>query len=171
MAAVQIQSMSQLHEDLLRTIIANPTLTLRDLSAMYGYSQSWLCIVMNSDVFQARLREANNGMLAAVTQSIGEQLEVIARVGLPKIAQHVEKSEDPEFVRDTVDTVLKRLGYGVARGGAAGPVNVQQNNYYVSKEDLHECRGNIYSAGNEQSNDSQKSLTLAPPAKDASEGN
>lgn len=142
MAEVQIKEMNQVHEAFLQDILAKPQTTLRELSAKYGYTQSWICVVLRSDAFRARLAELNGGVETTILGELKDRLVTLADLGVAKLATHIEQSEDPEFIRDTVDKVLGRLGYGVAGRGVPS-IAAQQNNFFISKEDLAAARAEI----------------------------
>lgn len=142
MSATQIQSLSHTHEAMMDWLIANPQLGLREMSAYFGYSVSWLSVVINSDAFKQKYAERRGELDSAVTMGIRERLQACAEIGLEKIAHVLEKSEDPKVLVDATDKILHRMGYAPNTAKApGGDTNIQQNNIFVaSPEDLAQAR-------------------------------
>lgn len=143
MAVVQVKELNQVHEAIMAEILARPQATLAELAAKFGYTQSWISVIVRSDAFRARIKAENAEVMSVLTGDIKDKLITLVDVGVEKLSKHMEKTEDPEFIRDTVDKVLGRLGYGTGGGGRGVVVAAQQNNYFISKDELAEARGNI----------------------------
>lgn len=48
------------HEEMVRQILANPSVSQNQLAAMFGYTPGWISQVLSSDAFQARLAEVRD---------------------------------------------------------------------------------------------------------------
>jgi hypothetical protein len=139
-----IQEMRPTHDGVLDLVLANPHMTLRELSARTGYSIGWLSQLMRSDCFRAAYDGRRNDVESECMLAITERLEGIAHLALDKMQEALTKSNDPDFVLDAFDKVMHRAGYAPkAKEAAPGTVNIQQNNYVASKEELAQLRGTI----------------------------
>ena len=117
-----LQKITPTHDAMLDWLLTNPGSTLAEMGAHFGYSVSWLSMIINSDLFQQKYESRRQEVNAQVAASIPQRLSAIASVALEKIQRHVELSQDKEFLVETADKVLGRLGYG-AKGNVAVTVN------------------------------------------------
>ena len=133
----KLVALSHRHEMLLNWLVLNPDKTLRECADHFGWTQSWLSSIIHSDIFQSALRQKQQDIAVRVAGSIPEKLRAAADIGVEKLAAHLEKSEDPEFILDATDKILHRMGYAPqsARNPAGSPVN-QQNNFFIGAGDL-----------------------------------
>lgn len=145
--APELKNISHVHEAVMNWMIANPSLPLRACADHFGYTQSWLSTMIHSNLFQARLKEKQEQVFSGVARSINDKLMAGADIGVEKLVQHLEKSEDPKFIKDTTQLMLEKLGFGAqTRVAGAGQVNagpVQNNFYMASPQDLEAARGRI----------------------------
>ena len=62
---------------------------------------------------------------------------------MEKLTEHLEKTEDPEFILSATDKILHRMGYAPqsSRNPAGGPAPTnQQNNFFLTAGDLEAAR-------------------------------
>lgn len=146
----QLTDISHTHEAIMNFMIAAPQLPLRDVAAHFGYTQAWLSTLIHSDLFQARLREKQGLVMSGIAEDLTAKLKAVADVGIEKIAQQLETSEDPRFLLESTKLALTHLGFGAKP--AAGAVNVNAQNvqqvFVASAADLEAARGRILSGGN-----------------------
>lgn len=139
-----IARLSNAHEAMLNWLIVNPEKSQRELADAFGMTQSWVSTVCNSDLFQSALKEKQLAVGALVAQSVPQKLRMLADVGLSKLGDAMERSEDPEFLLDATDKILHRMGYAPSssRTPAGGLLNAQnqQNNFFISGTDLTAAR-------------------------------
>lgn len=113
-------SVTYTHESIARWLIANPGRSLRECADFVGYSPAWLSQVIHSDAFQAYYRKLSSDANALVIVSAHDRLTSLADAALEKLEELVDGAQtsgtaglrDREFVKDTADMVLSRLGYG-----------------------------------------------------------
>lgn len=141
-ARTQLKRLSPTHENMINWLIANQDQPLRVCAAAFGVTQSWLSCVIHSDIFQAKLKRRQDEHFARISTGLTEKLKVLADVAVERLTEKVETSEDPKFLRESFDSVLGKLGYAPNRNGNLPPV-MQQNNFFVSKEDLAKARDGI----------------------------
>lgn len=126
--SLQISRISYRHESILRWLLANPQASLAQCAAEHGITQPHLSIIIHSDIFQARYREAQDGFNDEVVADVKDKLLGIAHQGLDKLSAIMPIVQDPEFVLDATERVLKTLGYGPkANAPAAGTAQVNVN--------------------------------------------
>lgn len=115
----QIAKVRYTHEDCIDRILANPGISQNDLAAMYGYSASWICVVVNSDVFQARLAMRRDELVDPVLKaSITERFKALTVRSLEvlqhKLSAHPD-SVDSDLALEAAKLGAKSLGLGVAQ--------------------------------------------------------
>lgn len=139
----KLVSLSHTHESMLNWLVLNPDRSLRECADHFGYTQSWVSSILHSDLFQAALKQKQLDIAVRVAQSIPEKLRRAADIGVEKLAEHLEESEDPEFILDATDKILHRMGYAPQSSrnpaGAPGSMN-QQNNFFIGAGDLLEAQ-------------------------------
>lgn len=64
MSATQIRRLSHQHEAILDWLLARPEADFGECAAAFGFSRSWLSIIVRSDLFQAELRRRRTEMEA-----------------------------------------------------------------------------------------------------------
>lgn len=146
MAEVQIQKMNINHELILNWLILNPEKTQGECAEYFGVTQAWLSVIVNSDCFQARWAEKKMFMDKGIVSLTQAQLSAVASKGLERLEKMVESSVDPEFVLNTTNKALERLGYGPKNTPSSVSVTQQINNYTVDKDLLARARGQILDA-------------------------
>lgn len=129
MAAVSIQKLRYTHDACIDEILLNPAISQNELARMFGYSATWMSIVINSGAFQERLAERKALMTdPAIIASINERLDALAKRSLDKL---IERMDSPTAQVKTMELVaIAKLGVGDKNTRPAGP-QVQQNNLYV----------------------------------------
>ena len=145
--AQPVKKLSDLHEALADWMLINPGGTLREMGAHFNYSGSWLCTVINSDMFQAYFAKRRAEVGSFVAQSLPKKLEAAAHMATEKLIGVLERTEDAELILDGFDKIMHRFGYApnAKNGGAqAGVVNNTQNNtnvFFMNKEEFQQARG------------------------------
>lgn len=172
MAKVQIRNVSHKHRALADVIIANPMMTLQEISSLTGYTPSWISVVTNSEMFRDYLYSRQQEQTLAYQIGLREKLEGVAHAAVEKLGKMVDNSHDPDFILAAADKTLGRLGYGAPKQGG---VNVQVNGTgskaevpAVSIEIIQQAREKLYRiAGREDPNGPRMSAPKAlPPSSD-----
>lgn len=129
-------------------LLAHPNKSMRQCADEFGYTQSWVSTIVHSNLFQARLKEKQDAMFGMLATGLTEKLQAGADIGVEKLVEKLETSEDPRFILSTTTLFLDKLGFGSAtRVAGAGQVNngpVQNNFYVASPADLAAARGRIH---------------------------
>lgn len=116
------------HEACINEIMLNPAISQGDLANMFGFSQSWMSICINSDAFQNRLAERKAEIIDPVLRAtINERLDAVAKRSLDKIMERLDK--DTHYLKTSELVQIARLGVGDKNTRPAGPQT--QNNLYV----------------------------------------
>lgn len=130
--AAQLAKLSYKHDEVLDCILANPHVTLGQLSQLTGYTVPWLSQLINNDLFQAAYATRRGEVVAPIIATIQEKLTALGHMAVEKLAAKVAVSEDPEFLLDAFDKTMHRLGYAPKTSNAPGPAPVvQQNNVFM----------------------------------------
>lgn len=85
-----------------------------------------------------------------VAESIPAKLARAADIAVEKLTDHLEKTEDPEFILSATDKILHRMGYAPQSSRnpsvPAGSLLNQQNNFFLQSGDLAEARALMQAA-------------------------
>lgn len=110
-----VAKMSYTHEDMIDFIIANPGVSQGQLAARYGYTQAWICQVMQSDAWQSMAAKRRTEIVDPVLlSSVNERFAAMTVRSLERL---MEKLDAPQ-VSDNV--VLKAVELGARAMGVGG---------------------------------------------------
>lgn len=116
------------HEAMIDVIIAEPTLTQRELAKRFDRSENWISIIMGSDSFQAALAKRRDDLTDPfLIATIEERFRGLAQQSLSVIAENLEKTRNIDVAFKALDISSKALGFG-ARQAPGAPI---QNNFVV----------------------------------------
>lgn len=155
------------HEQIIDFMLANPAASLKQMSAHFGKTISHLSIIINTDMFKARLAERRASFNEALTHNIQRKLLTTLDATLDVVQEQLATKRAQLPFKDTtafVNSTLERLGYGAKNGGTN--VNVQVNGVgpqaqvAISASDLQEARALIRK--------SQEAKLVEPPKGAAS---
>jgi hypothetical protein len=113
------------HEAVIDFMIARPECTQGQIAKQFGFSETWVSLMVNSDAFKARYAERKSELVdPMLIESLETRFKAVAQVSLDKM---LEKLTGPLGVSD--DFLLKSaalakdaLGYGArAIPGQGGP--------------------------------------------------
>lgn len=143
-----VQKLNDLHEALADYLLVNPGATYAEMGAHFSYSVSWLCTVVNSDMFQAYFAKRRTEIGVFIAASLPKKLESAAHLAVEKVIKVLERTEDADLILDAFDKVLHRYGYAPnAKGGGAQAAMQQQgniqNNFFLQKEEFELARGQL----------------------------
>lgn len=125
----RLQKVSYSHEAMIDILIHEPTITQNELAKRFGYSVSWVSIVMGSDAFQAALAKRRDDLLnPEIIASLEERFRGLASQSLQVIAEKLEKTSNTDLAIKALEISSKALGFG-ARSAPQGPVT---NNFVVA---------------------------------------
>jgi len=106
-----LQKIRFTHDAVIDEIIVNPSIAQGELAARFGYSQTWMSIIINSDAFKERL-EARKAELVdpKIKASVEERLEAISLRSLEKIMDRLDRPGDGIKTLELV--AIAKLGVG-----------------------------------------------------------
>lgn len=167
--AQPISKLNDLHEALADYMLVNPGATFREMGAHFNYSVSWLCTVVNSDMFQAYFAGRRGEVSSFVAASLPKKLEAAAHLATEKMIAVLEKTEDPDLILDGFDKVMHRFGYAPSakNGGAQAGLSQQgniQNNFYLKQEEFQQARGHLLEQHKQSREESGQPEQLPAPA-------
>lgn len=103
---------SHRHKAIMEYMILHPQARGREIAEHFEISLSWFYIVTNTDLFKAKFVAMRDEITSVAIADIQERLSGIALQGLDLIAENLETSADPLYIRQTTEMVLKAQGYG-----------------------------------------------------------
>lgn len=124
MPGIPPQRLNYRHRAIARWMLANPDRTLTECADELGYTLAWVSTVTNSDGFRHLIATLQNSADDAVIGSIPDKIRGVADAALEHLIDAMDDADmgnraDREFVRETADMALHRLGYAPRRD--AGP--------------------------------------------------
>jgi len=110
----QVAKTNYTHEALIDAIIANPEMTQREFASIFGYTESWLSIVMNSDAFQEKLAERKEEIVNPVLRAtVMDRFKAVADRSMQNILQQLDlRPADTGLALKALNISARALGYG-----------------------------------------------------------
>jgi len=125
----EITKVRYTHDAIIDMIIANPAVSQGDLSREFGFTESWMSIIINSDSFQERLANRKGELVdPKIKASIEARLDAIARRALDRLLDKIDNNH-PVSNSDLIR--MAALGVG-DRNKRPETAPVQQNLYVVN---------------------------------------
>lgn len=123
----EIAKVRYTHDAIIDAILANPAISQGELAKEFGYTQTWISIVVNSDAFKSRLAERKGELTDPKLQAtINERLDGLANRALDRLA---ERLDSPTAQLKTMELVsIAKLAIG---DKANRPATATQQNLYV----------------------------------------
>lgn len=132
----EIQKVSYTHDGMIDLIVSNPAISQGQIAAHFGYSQTWVSIVFNSDSFKERLEERKAEIIdPALRASIEEKLRALADLSFQVVMDRLAAGRDAALGLKSLDLATRALGYGASpRAVQQTVVNVQPVAIVPAKE-------------------------------------
>lgn len=124
----EIATVRPIHDAIIDSIIAHPEMQQKDLAQQFGYTQTWMSIIINSDAFKERLAERKAELVdPKIRATIQDRLDGIAKRAMDKI---IERLDSPAANIKHMELVaMAKLGVGDRNNHTAQPT--VQNSLYV----------------------------------------
>lgn len=106
-----IKSTNFSHEAIIDVMIQRPRIQQKELAAMFNYSEGWMCRLINSDAFQARIAQRRSELVdPGLARRLNARLEGLTMQAVDTLSRKLDAS-------DSADLALESLGLAV--GGLA----------------------------------------------------
>ena len=120
-----IERINYTHDALIDAIITNPEKTQREFAAIFGYGESWLSIIMNSDSFKERLHERREEIVNPILRAtVEDRMKALVQKSTEILLERLAVDPDPSLALKTLEVTSRSLGYGAKLAGPAVQVNV-----------------------------------------------
>lgn len=133
------------HEYIVDDMLAFPTSTVKERAKRLDYSETYLSIIINSDMFKALYAERRKAYNERLDGSITQKTALAANKALDIVLETLEKKRDAipfPALAEFTDRTLSRLGYGEKQSGTNVNVNVGIQPA-VTPEQLAEARKSL----------------------------
>lgn len=147
-----LRKLSWWHESIIDWMLLHPEGKLAHCAKEFSVSASWLSIIVNSDLFRARLAVRRAELAGEIGATVVDRLSGIAGQALESIAERIEREKDKLPIgelRETASMALDALGYSGKKNSGAAPANVYNFNgpTAVSPSVLEAARRNMRIVG------------------------
>lgn len=106
------------HEAMIDYILTHPGCNQVEVAKYFGRTRGWICVVMNSDAFQARFEARRKEVIdPSISASIEEKLKATAQMSLDVILHKIEATQNADLAMKALELSTKSLGYGAAKTG------------------------------------------------------
>lgn len=107
----QLGKIGYTHEAMVDLIIAEPTVSNVELAEIFGYSAGWVCRILASDSFQARLAERKGQLIdPIVAATLDERLRGVAIHSMTLIQEKLTAEESASYAIDALGLATTAMG-------------------------------------------------------------
>jgi hypothetical protein len=118
----EIQKVRWNHDAMIDYMLANPDQTQGEIAAVFGYTQSWLSIIVNSDAFQERLAERRQEVVDPVLRAtVEDRFKALAARSAEVLLEKLDAAPSEKTALAALEITSRALGYG-----AKGPQTAVQ---------------------------------------------
>lgn len=114
MPAKAPRRMKHRHEEVLMWILLNPHKTQRELARDLGYTEAWLSTLINTDMFQERLKALRDTYHSTAFVGVRSKAEAAATLALDRLTEvlenDVEHDLSPSFILEATTKLLSHVG-------------------------------------------------------------
>lgn len=90
----EIAKVRYTHDAIIDEIIAFPAISQGELARKFGFTQSWMSIIINSDSFQYRLAERKTELVdPKIRASVEARLEQLAKGALDRLLERLDTNQ------------------------------------------------------------------------------
>ncbi len=102
------------HEDCIDAILANPAISQNELAIRYGYTASWISLIINSDAFQAALAKRRDEVISPeLRATVEERFRALITESQRVLLDYLHKPTcHPNLALGVLGTASKAMGYG-----------------------------------------------------------
>lgn len=119
-----IAKTSYTHEDIIDLILQQPAITQREIAKAYGYTETWVSIIINSDAFQARLADRKRELVdPVIVATLEDRFRGLASLSMNILEEKLESGRSAELALKALELSAKAAGFGAN----SAKVAVQQN--------------------------------------------
>ena len=120
-AKPSIQKVRYSHDAMIDLIVMNPAISQGELAEVFGYTQGWVSIVINSDAFQARLEQRKAELIdPTIRVTLKERFTAVVARSLEVLQEKL--AQDPSKVPDNLALRAAEMGAkALGQGGHAPP--------------------------------------------------
>lgn len=112
----RLQRVHYSHEAMIDVIIAEPTITQKELARKFGRSMGWISIVMGSDAFQAALAKRRDDLMdPEFVATLEDRFKGLADQSLRVISEALERTNNTDLALKGLEISSRAMGFG-ARG-------------------------------------------------------
>lgn len=110
-----IKKISYSHDAMIDILIAEPMISQRELAARFGYTAPWVCQIIASDAFQARMAARKEELVDPVIRAtLEERMKALVIRSLDLLMEKLDKPNVPDAVAlRAFELGSKGLGLGV----------------------------------------------------------
>lgn len=109
-------------------MIAQPSATYRDLGALFEVTPQFICMLVNTDMFQALMRKKLDALGEGISLTVRDKLVGLLDLTVENLTEKVVTGTASErLLGDTFGKTLAALGYAPSGAGVAsgGQTNIQ----------------------------------------------
>ena len=116
------------HDACIDQILAEPAISQNELADKFGYTATWVSIIVNSDAFQTRLAERKKELVdPIIALALEERLRGLASRSIEILMKRMEADDAPHAAA----VAIKALPVAIAGLGLGQQREPRQTNLYI----------------------------------------
>jgi len=108
------QQLREWHVQCMDLLVQNPAITYDELGQILGVHKQSVMLVVNSDLFQAKLKERRERRSDTIDRTVMQRLDNLAKVSIDHLEERIKRQRQLlglDEVRETAEMALRGLGY------------------------------------------------------------
>lgn len=123
-----IAEVSYTHDAMIDELLVNPAISQGELARKFGYSETWISIIKNSDAFQTRMVERKAELVdPKLRATIAEKVDGAANRALDRLIDRLDSPIHGSIKTQDLVSIAK-----LAVAPKTPQIAIQQNNTYVA---------------------------------------
>lgn len=120
----EIAKVRYTHDAVIDMIIANPSVSQEELAIAFGFTASWMSIIVNSDAFKEKLALRKSELVDPIIRAtLTDRLNALANKSAEVLLEKLNAAPDEQTALKALDITAKALGYGAKDNSKPSVVN------------------------------------------------
>lgn len=121
-----INNLSYTHDAMVDLILAQPMISQGEIARHFGYTESWVSLVVRSDSFREGLAARKGELMDPILKAhLDERINALAHRSIDVLMEQLDMKANPDIALKALELSTRAKGYGAG-------VNVNVNNFVVA---------------------------------------
>lgn len=107
----ELKKVGYSHDAMIDLIMQDPTVTSKELAALFNYSPAWVSRILASDSFQSRLAQRKSALMdPIIARSLNDRLRAVAIRSMDVIEERLAAEPSAAYAMEALELATQGLG-------------------------------------------------------------